>query len=259
MGNKKSALYTLALLIIIALVIGYTSIEALHQKQEQMLAELKQEEELEKQKEIAIKTEVDFIVATEVEKVSTDARLAEAKRKHEQTLAEIAEKKRLEEEAKLARIKAEEERIAKIEAEKQRQIAIEKEKQQVVAQQQVEKKEKKTYVASNVSRSSGQSSPTTELYFDVSFYSAHAQSTGKSKGDKGYGVTASGAIVQEGVTVACPPSMALGTKIYVEGFGNLICQDRGGAIKGHNRIDIYLESQDRAMQLGRKKLKGKIY
>jgi 3D (Asp-Asp-Asp) domain-containing protein len=39
--------------------------------------------------------------------------------------------------------------------------------------------------------------------------------------------------------VACPPSMAMGTKLFIEGIGNVVCHDRGGAIK-NKRIDLFV-------------------
>lgn len=38
--------------------------------------------------------------------------------------------------------------------------------------------------------------------------------------------------------VACPPEFKLGTKFYIEGLGEVTCEDRGGAIKG-KRLDLW--------------------
>jgi len=37
---------------------------------------------------------------------------------------------------------------------------------------------------------------------------------------------------------ACPPEIAFGTKIEIEGIGIVVCQDRGGAIK-EKRLDVW--------------------
>ena len=64
------------------------------------------------------------------------------------------------------------------------------------------------------------------------------------------GITASGEKATEGITVAMDKSMPFGTKIYIDGVGERIVQDRGGAIKG-NRIDLYFDSHQEALNFGR--------
>lgn len=56
---------------------------------------------------------------------------------------------------------------------------------------------------------------------------------------------------EQGVTIAAdwdvlPP----GTVIYIDGLGERVVQDRGGAIKG-NAVDIYFEDHDEALVFGR--------
>lgn len=67
--------------------------------------------------------------------------------------------------------------------------------------------------------------------------------------------TASGAVAQVGVTIAAdwniyPP----GTVLYIEGMGERIVQDCGGAIKGQ-KIDVYFESHEEALQFGRQEVR----
>ena len=95
--------------------------------------------------------------------------------------------------------------------------------------------------------------------FNVTFYTAGIESTGKSKGDKGYGITASGTTVQEGRTVACPKNIPFGTKVYVEGFGERVCEDRGGAINNAYKLDVYVKDYSKAIKLGRQYLHVKVY
>lgn len=70
--------------------------------------------------------------------------------------------------------------------------------------------------------------------------------------------TASGAIAQEGVTIAADWSLyPPGTVLYIEGIGERTVQDRGGAINGQ-KIDIYFESHEDALQFGRQDVKIRI-
>ncbi len=46
----------------------------------------------------------------------------------------------------------------------------------------------------------------------------------------------------------------LGSKVYVEGYGEAVAADTGGAIKG-NRIDVFVPSEGDAQQFGRKSVK----
>jgi 3D (Asp-Asp-Asp) domain-containing protein len=99
-------------------------------------------------------------------------------------------------------------------------------------------------------------SPMRQL-MEISAYTAGYESTQKQKGDKGYGLTASGTYVEEGRTIACPPSFEFGTKLNIEGIGLRICEDRGGAIKsGH--LDLYMDSLNAAIEFGRKTLMVEI-
>lgn len=88
--------------------------------------------------------------------------------------------------------------------------------------------------------------------FEVTAYSNHYQSTGKRPGDNGYGITRSGAKTVEGVTIAADwRVLPKGTVVWIEGVGKRVVQDTGGAIKG-NKIDVYFESEARAMDFGRR-------
>jgi 3D (Asp-Asp-Asp) domain-containing protein len=66
--------------------------------------------------------------------------------------------------------------------------------------------------------------------------------------------TASGAIAQEGVTIAADWSVfPVGTVVFVEGYGTRTVQDKGAAVKG-NAIDVYFESHEEALVFGRQKV-----
>ena len=65
--------------------------------------------------------------------------------------------------------------------------------------------------------------------------------------------TASGIYPKAGRTVAVDKKVIpLGSIIYVEGFGILIAEDTGADIKG-NRLDIFVDTKEEALKLGRKK------
>lgn len=54
-----------------------------------------------------------------------------------------------------------------------------------------------------------------------------------------------------------PRVIPLGTKVWVEGYGEAIAGDTGGAIKGH-KIDVFIPEYENAMQWGVKKVKIKV-
>ncbi len=54
-----------------------------------------------------------------------------------------------------------------------------------------------------------------------------------------------------------PRVIPLGTKVWVEGYGEAIAGDTGGAIKG-NKIDVFIPSYDSAMAWGVKQVKLRV-
>jgi 3D (Asp-Asp-Asp) domain-containing protein len=87
--------------------------------------------------------------------------------------------------------------------------------------------------------------------FTATYYDANYQSTGKSPGDKGYGITASGKQVKSGVTVAVDPAIIpLGTWLEIKYPDGRIekrrADDTGSAIKG-KEVDIYVPKATLAM------------
>ncbi|MCM3708667.1 MULTISPECIES: LysM peptidoglycan-binding and 3D domain-containing protein [Cytobacillus] len=75
------------------------------------------------------------------------------------------------------------------------------------------------------------------------------------------GITATGINLKENpdqkVISVDPNVIPLGTKVHVEGYGEAVAGDTGGAIKG-NKIDIFMPSQDDAINFGRKTVKVTI-
>ncbi|MFB5679140.1 ubiquitin-like domain-containing protein [Paenibacillus terreus] len=86
----------------------------------------------------------------------------------------------------------------------------------------------------------------TKVLNDVSMTAYSAQ-------EPGIGTrTSSGTRVTEGRTIAVDPDVIpIGWWVYIEGLGFRRAEDTGGAIKG-NKIDVYYESLNKALNFGRK-------
>lgn len=72
------------------------------------------------------------------------------------------------------------------------------------------------------------------------------------------GTTANGTKVQKGIVAVDPDVIPLGTKVWVEGYGHAIAADTGSAVKG-KIVDVWLPSEEEAIQWGRKDVEVKIY
>ena len=75
------------------------------------------------------------------------------------------------------------------------------------------------------------------------------------------GITATGIDLRSNpnqkVIAVDPTVIPLGSKVWVEGYGEAIAGDTGGAIKG-NKIDVFIPSQGAALDWGRKTINIKI-
>ncbi len=63
--------------------------------------------------------------------------------------------------------------------------------------------------------------------------------------------TAIGLLARRGVVAVDPSVIKLGTRVHVEGYGDAVAGDTGGAILG-NRIDLCFDTYEQAMQFGRR-------
>ncbi|HAC3686189.1 TPA_asm: LysM peptidoglycan-binding domain-containing protein [Listeria monocytogenes] len=84
--------------------------------------------------------------------------------------------------------------------------------------------------------------------------------TAYSKAEPGMGhMTATGIDLNDNSRVIAvdPSVIPLGSKVYVEGYGQAIAADTGGAIKG-NKIDVHLNSVQEANNWGVKQVKVQI-
>ncbi|NLB42761.1 MAG: DUF348 domain-containing protein, partial [Clostridiales bacterium] len=87
--------------------------------------------------------------------------------------------------------------------------------------------------------------------------------TAFDSGMNGKGITANGSKVKSFHTIAAPPNIPFGTKVYIPELVNywakrgvsisgiFTVEDRGGAIKG-NKIDIYMEDKSTTLNWGRR-------
>ncbi|MED1511453.1 MULTISPECIES: cell wall-binding protein EntA [Bacillus] len=98
-----------------------------------------------------------------------------------------------------------------------------------------------------------------ELTVEATAYTAHPSENGGTYGGRvltamGHDLTANPNMKMIAVD---PKVIPLGSKVWVEGYGEAIAGDTGGAIKG-NRIDVLLGSDSAAQKWGRKTVKVKI-
>ncbi|OMP66698.1 3D domain-containing protein [Domibacillus epiphyticus] len=75
------------------------------------------------------------------------------------------------------------------------------------------------------------------------------------------GITATGINLKRNpdakVIAVDPKVIPLGTKVYVEGYGEAIAGDKGGAIKG-NKIDVHMPTKQKAKNWGVRTVKVQI-
>jgi len=64
---------------------------------------------------------------------------------------------------------------------------------------------------------------------------------------------------RDGTIAADTQHYPFGTRIYVEGYGYGIVEDRGSAIKGSKRLDLYYNSHAAALKWGRQHINVQIY
>lgn len=84
----------------------------------------------------------------------------------------------------------------------------------------------------------------TILFVICTAYTAAFDECGKTDG-----ITASGHVATQGITVACD-GLPLGTEVVIDGHTYII-QDRFGAGHGKHRMDIYMEQKADAFKFGR--------
>ena len=170
-------------------------------------------------------------LATEGEAVQTAKTKIAAKEKAEEAAAEKAAAE------KAAAEKAAAEKAAKEQAAREAQAAAEKEAaEQAAAQAAMTQPVGQTFIMESTAYSSDP-----------------ADTLG------GGTVTATGQnLLTNPMAVAVDPNVIpLGTRLYVEGYGEAIASDTGGAIKG-NIVDVHFSTYEQCIQWGRRQVKVTI-
>ncbi|MED2873654.1 cell wall-binding protein EntB [Bacillus thuringiensis] len=217
--------------------------EEVKAKEEEKAQEIAKAKEEEKAREIARAKEEEK--AREIAKAKEEEKAREiAKAKEEEKAREIAKAKEEEKAREIAKAKEEERarEIAKAkEEERAREIAKAKEEER----------------AKEVSQNNIQSAKR-ELTVVATAYTADPSENGTYGGRvltaMGHDLTAN---PNMRIIAVDPKVIPLGSKVWVEGYGEAIAGDTGSAIKG-NRIDVLMGSKSKAMNWGRKTVKVKI-
>lgn len=143
---------------------------------------------------------------------------------------------------------------------KQEPVKQEPVKQEPIKQEPVKQKPKAEEPAETVEAPKAENKEqaaseegTKELTMEATAYTATCEGCS--------GVTATGINLLENpdmkVISVDPNVIPLGSKVYVEGYGEAIAGDTGGAIKG-NKIDVFIPNKDDAINFGRQTLKVTI-
>lgn len=110
-------------------------------------------------------------------------------------------------------------------------------------------------VTASVSRGASSSSEPNgkEFYVSATAYTAYCNGCS--------GITATGIDLRSNpnlkVIAVDPSVIALGSKVWVEGYGYAVAGDTGGAIKGM-KIDLFMPTTDQAFGFGRKQVRIKV-
>ncbi|XLP24752.1 cell wall-binding protein EntB [Bacillus toyonensis] len=235
--------------------------EVVKVKEEPKAQEIAEPKEEAKAQEIAKAKEEEK--AKKIAKAKEEEKAREiAKAKEEERAQEIVKAKEEEKAREIAKAKEEEraQEIAKAkEEEKAREIAKAKEeaKAQEIAKAKEEAKAREIAEAKEVSKNNTQSAKR-ELTVVATAYTADPSENGTYGGRvltaMGHDLTANPNIR---IIAVDPKVIPLGSKVWVEGYGEAIAGDTGSAIKG-NRIDVLMGSKSKAMNWGRQTVKVKI-
>ncbi|MCM3770696.1 LysM peptidoglycan-binding domain-containing protein [Priestia aryabhattai] len=171
------------------------------------------------------------------------AQAAQAQEEQQQAQAEQAQKEQQQAQAEQAQKEQQQAQAAQAQKEQQQAQAEQAQKEQ--QQAQAEQAQKEQQPAESSQQASGKS-----MTVEATAYTANCAGCS--------GTTATGVDLKanpnQKVIAVDPSVIPLGSKVYVEGYGEAVAADTGGAIKG-NRIDVFVPSEGDAQQFGRKSVK----
>ncbi|MBX9967317.1 LysM peptidoglycan-binding domain-containing protein [Priestia aryabhattai] len=171
------------------------------------------------------------------------AQAEQAQKQQQQAQAEQAQKEQQQAQAEQAQ--KEQQQAQAEQAQKEQQQAQAEQAQKEQQQAQAEQAQKQQQPAESSQQASGKS-----MTVEATAYTANCAGCS--------GTTATGVDLKanpnQKVIAVDPSVIPLGSKVYVEGYGEAVAADTGGAIKG-NRIDVFVPSEGDAQQFGRKSVK----
>ncbi|GAB1764862.1 3D domain-containing protein [Priestia megaterium] len=186
--------------------------------------------------------------AEQTQEEQQQAQAEQAQKEQQQAQAEQAQKEQQQaqaEQAQKEQQQAQAEQAQKEQAQKEQQQAQAEQAQKEQQQAQAEQAQKQQQPAESSQQASGKS-----MTVEATAYTANCAGCS--------GTTATGVDLKanpnQKVIAVDPSVIPLGSKVYVEGYGEAVAADTGGAIKG-NRIDVFVPSEGDAQQFGRKSVK----
>ncbi|MEB4871763.1 3D domain-containing protein, partial [Priestia megaterium] len=132
----------------------------------------------------------------------------------------------------------------------QEQAQKEQEQAQAAAQEQAQKEQAAQQQQQQAQQQQQQQASGKSMTVEATAYTANCAGCS--------GTTATGVNLKSNpnqrVIAVDPSVIPLGSKVYVEGYGQAVAADTGGAIKG-NRIDVFVSSDSAAQDWGRRSVK----
>ncbi|MCR8925666.1 LysM peptidoglycan-binding domain-containing protein [Priestia megaterium] len=163
----------------------------------------------------------------------------------EQQQAQAEQVQKEQQQAQAEQAQKEQQQAQAEQAQKEQQQAQAEQAQKEQQQAQAEQAQKEQQPAESSQQASGKS-----MTVEATAYTANCAGCS--------GTTATGVDLKanpnQKVIAVDPSVIPLGSKVYVEGYGEAVAADTGGAIKG-NRIDVFVPAEGDAQQFGRKSVK----